>query len=72
MSLSSMLKTTPQEREGSDVRSLQAGKRAREGAAKVLVSKGGGARSEAKLERHRHRRVSRKQLRQGQGQEDDE
>jgi hypothetical protein len=53
-----------QAREESDVRVMQAGKRAREGTAKVKADKGGRQRVEAKLEASKHRRVSRTRAKQ--------
>lgn len=53
-----------QEREESDVRALQAGKRVREGSAKVKNDKGGKQRVEAKLETVRHRRAARSKVKQ--------
>jgi hypothetical protein len=43
---------------------MQAGKRAREGTAKVKADKGGRQRVEAKLEASKHRRVSRTRAKQ--------
>ena len=53
-----------QEREGGDVRAMQAGKRAREGSGKVKADKGGRQRVEAKLDVSKHRRMSRTKAKQ--------
>lgn len=53
------LRKCTQEREETDLKSLQAGKREREGKSKVKAGSGGLQRTEAKLQRHKHRRVSR-------------
>ncbi|KAF5836433.1 hypothetical protein DUNSADRAFT_5939 [Dunaliella salina] len=52
-------------REETDVKTLQAGKRQREGRSKVKMSQGGRQRTEAKLQHQKHRRVSRARIRQG-------
>jgi len=52
-------------REETDVKTLQAGKRQREGRSKVKVGQGGRQRTEAKLQHQKHRRVSRTRVRQG-------
>jgi hypothetical protein len=53
-----------QEREEKDVRTLQAGKRAREGNAKRKSGQGGRLRTEAKLDAAKHRRASRTRAKQ--------
>jgi len=52
------------EREETDVRVMQAGKRAREGMYKTKMDKGGNERSEARLEASKHRRTSRGEAKQ--------
>ncbi len=53
-----------QEREGTDERLMQAGKRAREGHAKVQAVQGGRTRAQVKLDAGKHRRTSRTQAKQ--------
>jgi hypothetical protein len=53
-----------QAREEQDERSLQASKRARQGAARAVATKGGGVRWEVRLEAKKYRGTSRRRAKQ--------